>query len=189
MVITRPTSMRVEPRAVDVEVAHDRHRQAHRVRRRSRSARRPPSRSSSTSGRCAWSRARGRRPRSTAPSDCGRRPPRSSEDHLACACLKASFSNVLRAVDVDVQHLERIADVVLDADDGGEVVDEVGLERSGPSRMLEVEDAVAHVVERRGWPMRCRTFAVEPVSSTNDLVAACEERLGEMRADETPPRR
>ena len=42
-----------------------------------------------------------------------------------------------------------IADVVLDADHGGEVVDEVGLGDQA-FEDLEVEDAVAHVVEAAG---------------------------------------
>ncbi len=97
-------------------------------------------------------------------------------------CLKASFEHVLRAVDVDVQHLVGIADVVLDADHGREVIDEVDL-RDQPLEDVLVEHAVADEVKPRVADA-VPHLEGEPGLEDEDLVAAREEGVGQMRADE-----
>ncbi len=104
-----------------------------------------------------------------------------AEDHLLLM-LERQLEERLRAVDVDVEHLERIADVVLDADDRREVVDEIGLGDQA-FEDLEVEDAVAHVVEARIAHEVAR-LGDRAVVEHEHLVAAREECVGQMRADE-----
>jgi hypothetical protein len=137
----------VQPRAVNVEVAHHRHRQAELVVGEAKML------ADRLGGRVAPAIDRGGAehpvvvflPRNLgiAPVDFG-----GGAQDQALAVLVGGLEEILSAVDVYVEGLVRIGDVMVDPDHRRQMVDEVGLRRQAVDQ-FDVEDGVVHVMEAR----------------------------------------
>src|SRR5262249_4669321 len=109
--------------------------------------------------------------------DLGRR----AEDDPSPVLVRGA-EHVLRPVHVDVQHVVRVRDVVLDPNDAGKVVDQVCLRREAVEDLRvhpRVDDQAETALAEQVAHLRLRTRV-----ERDHVVAAGEERLGEMRPDE-----
>src|SRR5262249_27253748 len=109
--------------------------------------------------------------------DLGRR-----REHDTLAVLQGQLQDSKRAIDIDVEDLVRIADVVFDPDDCGEVVDQLGTRDQVVQDRL-VEDAGANEVKS----LVAQTVAYlrrRGCVEEEHFVATVEPRIGQVRAEE-----